>query len=127
MNNNIIYVNVLESYSCDSDDIGILVSDNIVAVEMASINFIKASTKRRKLNRNLIGYLYNNGGMHQLETLQEVFNTSSLYELYNADIDAVVVRESSKWKDVGLFGLLVLDGLYSFRVLSTSFPDSFRN
>ena len=100
MNNNIIYVNVLESYSCDSDDIGILVSDNIVAVEMASINFIKASTKRRKLNRNLIGYLYNNGGMHQLETLQEVFNTSALYELYNADIDAVVVRESSKWKDV---------------------------
>jgi len=99
MNGNVIYVNILESHSSDTNDIGVLVSDNIVAVETASIDFIKNSLQR-KPNNNLIKKLYNNGGIYQLETLQSVFNTSSMYELYNADNDTIIVRESNKWKDV---------------------------
>ena len=70
----VVYVNILQNMStkcdCDKDapkakipDVGVLVSDNIVAIEQASIDFIRNSPK----NKDLMEQISNRGGTHQIE------------------------------------------------------------
>lgn len=76
-NGRIVYVNILQNMStecdCDKDapkatipDIGVLVSDDLLAIEQASIDFIRNAPK----NKDLIEQISFRGGLHQLEYME---------------------------------------------------------
>jgi len=70
----VVYVNVLKNLSteCDCDanapaptmnDIGVLVSDDLLAIEAASMDFIRVAPK----NKDLMTHIADIGGYHQIE------------------------------------------------------------
>lgn len=73
----IIYVNILQNMSTECDcernaarptipDIGVLVSDDIVAIEQASLDFIRNAPK----NKDLMERISNKAGTHQIEYME---------------------------------------------------------
>ena len=59
----IIYINVLQSMGSNISNIGVLVSNDIVAIEQASIDFIRNAPK----NKTFIEHIGARGGFHQIE------------------------------------------------------------
>ena len=59
----IIYINVLQSMGSNIPNIGVLVSNDIVAIEQASIDFIRNAPK----NKTFIEHIGARGGFHQIE------------------------------------------------------------
>lgn len=87
---NIIYVNVLKNISiaCDCEkgapkatikDLGVLVSDDIVAIEQASLDLIRNA----KYNGELMDRIASRGGTHQVEFAEFLGMGSRDYNLYD--------------------------------------------
>ena len=89
---NMVYVNVLANLStccdCESDapmpkmdDIGVLVSNDIVAIEQASFDLIREAPN----NKELIEQIADHGGTHQIEYAEWLRMGSREYVLLTAD------------------------------------------
>lgn len=92
----IIYVNVLANIStmcdCDKDapkatipNIGVLVSDDIVAIEQASIDFIRNTPK----NKDIMEQIAKLGGLHQIEYMKYLGMGRSDYRLKTLDNETI--------------------------------------
>lgn len=91
---NIVYVNVMKNMSVDCDccsvaedpcmaDIGILVSDDPIAVDQACLDLVYASDDKGK--DHLIERIESRNGVYTVETAAELGFGSRDYELINAD------------------------------------------
>ena len=98
--NRIVYVNVLQNLStmcdCDKDapksnipNIGVLVSTDILAIEQASLDFIRNAPG----NKDLMEQISKLGGMHQIEYMKWLGMGSSNYTLKNVEDDKVIKLE----------------------------------
>lgn len=98
--NRVVYVNVLQNLStmcdCDKDapkstipNIGVLVSTDILAIEQASLDFIRNAPG----NKDLMEQISKLGGMHQIEYMKWLGMGSSNYTLKNVENDKVIKLE----------------------------------
>lgn len=103
---NIVYVNVLKNLSVDCDcdhdsakptmkDIGVLVSDNLYAIEQASLDFIRKAPD----NKDLIERIASRGGMHQIEYMKFLGIGTNGYILKDMNNEKLVL-ESNKESNI---------------------------
>lgn len=105
----IVYVNVLKNISVDCDcdggehikpamdDIGVLVSDDLYAIEQASIDLIRNMPD----NKKIIERISTCGGLHQLEYMDLLGMNHGPYKLINIDgrsikLENTVIDESKR-------------------------------
>ena len=100
----IIYINVLKNIStkcdCEKDapratipDIGVLVSDDLVAIEQASLDFIRNTPK----NRDILEQIATIGGFHQIEYMKYLGMGSSDYKLRTLNGETIKLEHSNTY------------------------------
>lgn len=89
----IIYINVMRNMSVDCDcagtsaapavapDIGILASNNLLAIDQASVDFVYALPEEKK--HDLVERIESRRGLHQLTAMKELGMGSGSYQIIN--------------------------------------------